>query len=626
MEASTPTHLCNKKKLGSTRPTAANLGSCSAASNYPALLEHGRGKDFFFFLQIRKRLTSTMRLINTKSFQLEKFDDGEIPEYAILSHTWGTKADEANHGEWIRGDISCRQKSGYKKIVKACQIAQEYSLGYLWVDTVCIDKTSSQELTEAITSMFKWYKESKICFAYLVDVQAGFIGTASKNPARSPSESIDAYPDFEQSRWFTRGWTLQELLAPREVIFFTNNWLRLGTVSTLSEHISRATNIPHSFLGEEDITPLASAAEKLSWIARRHTTREEDIVYCMLGVFQVTMEVRYGEGATAAFIRFQEKIITTSIDHTIFCWSMSDGTIKSSTGPSILAPSPYQFRSMSGTFSKFPDDDSLSSYEISNGGLRIDLPIVFGSCRFYVMLNASRWYEGESTRLCIPVEGNIGSGVVERHGYPQTPILLPKNWAEFTLECRFPLKSGPPIAIPSPLYMSNSNSYGLLLTFDRYWASLPSQITVLDPNKINAETSPEQWKDNDFSKSSSIAQLWPSKNRESSLVDHETVIVFDMTGGQRVIWVGFQKSQETERFSSHLVAFGKIIWDDPAKFARYFARGFHYASGHDFSPTINPDLRWHLNGSNTRQNLIAIRFFKPHTPEIDSQRNTCLIL
>lgn len=167
----------------------------------------------------------------------------------------------------------------------------------------CIDKTSSAELTEAINSMFRWYKKSEVCYVYLSDV----------------SSCDYILEQFKKARWFQRGWTLQELIAPDNVIFYSKEWHQFGTKAGLSAFISDITNIGPLFLDSENLAS-ASIAQKMSWASKRETSRPEDIAYCLLGIFDVNMPLIYGEG-TKAFLRLQEEIMTTyPYDFTIFAW------------------------------------------------------------------------------------------------------------------------------------------------------------------------------------------------------------------------------------------------------------------------------------------------------------------
>jgi hypothetical protein len=151
-------------------------------------------------------------------------------------------------------------------------------------DTVCINKSSSAELSEAINSMFQWYREAQVCYAYLADVSSDFLGSRAVSPA------------VRRSRWFTRGWTLQELLAPATVIFLNESWVEVGTKSSFAELISSVTGIARSDMANfRD----ANVAVKMSWAANRETTRTEDIAYCLMGLFGVNMPLLYGEGRNA---------------------------------------------------------------------------------------------------------------------------------------------------------------------------------------------------------------------------------------------------------------------------------------------------------------------------------------
>ncbi|KAH7145549.1 heterokaryon incompatibility protein-domain-containing protein [Dactylonectria estremocensis] len=246
-----------------------------------------------------------MRLLNIHTLKLENFL-GDVPPYAILSHTWGNG--EVTLQDMDRSDLA--QKPGWTKIVGFCKAVVKFfpePLEYVWVDTCCIDKTSSAELSEAINAMFRWYQLAQCCFAYLEDVSHG---------ASGPVGDV-----FEASRWFTRGWTLQELLAPRAVDFFDREWNFLGSRNELASRISTRTGVDEETLLGGDLS-LASVAQRMSWAAGRHTTRLEDMAYCLLGIFSISMTMLYGEGESA-FIRLQEEIIKEYDDHSIFAWDAS---------------------------------------------------------------------------------------------------------------------------------------------------------------------------------------------------------------------------------------------------------------------------------------------------------------
>jgi hypothetical protein len=218
-------------------------------------------------------------------------------------------------------------------------------------DTVCIDKSSSAELSEAINSMFEWYRGAQVCYAYLADVSSDCKGYFNINAA------------VRRSRWFTRGWTLQELLAPASVIFFNESWIAIGTKSSFSDLISSVTGIRGS-----DMVNFrnANVAVKMSWASNRETTRTEDIAYCLLGLFGVNMPLLYGEGSNA-FLRLQLEILKISDDETIFAWEA--GNI-SDTG--LLAFSPANFRHC-GDIRAMILDKNRPEYSMTNKGLRIEL-------------------------------------------------------------------------------------------------------------------------------------------------------------------------------------------------------------------------------------------------------------
>lgn len=253
-----------------------------------------------------------MHLINTKSLELESFSASKIPNYAILSHTWQEE-------EVTYDDITCsnalrpayKRKKGWQKIVGASKKAQEQDFDYLWVDTCCINKASSAELSEAINSMFQWYRSAAICFAYLPDV------------AYESSYHGKGYANLSASRWFTRGWTLQELIAPRQIEFYGQEWQYIGNKSSLRSKLSSITGIEAEVLSDPTLVYQTSVAQRMSWAARRQTERQEDIAYCLMGLFDVDMPLIYGEGMKA-FIRLQEEILKVSEDHSLFAWFVKD--------------------------------------------------------------------------------------------------------------------------------------------------------------------------------------------------------------------------------------------------------------------------------------------------------------
>lgn len=242
-----------------------------------------------------------MRLLHTEDLQLKTFGRKK-PAYAILSHTWGDNEilfqdlQPDAVGDW-------RQRRGAKKVLGAAAQAVSDGYKFIWIDTCCIDKSSSAELSEAINSMYAWYKNAKVCYAYLED--------------RATTHTTILH----LSRWFTRGWTLQELIAPSDVRFFNRLWEFIGSRDELATSISKITNIDeHLLRSSGQQTPLETypIGQRMTWAAGRQTTRKEDMAYCLLGIFEVNMPLLYGEGGKA-FLRLQEEILKQSAakDHSI---------------------------------------------------------------------------------------------------------------------------------------------------------------------------------------------------------------------------------------------------------------------------------------------------------------------
>jgi hypothetical protein len=299
-----------------------------------------------------------MRLLNSKTRELEEFPDNAIPKYAILSHTWGE--DEVSFQDRQQG--LAYVKAGYTKIKFSCAQAVQDGLDYVWVDTCCIDKSSSAELSEAINSMYRWYQKAQVCYAYLADV--------STNKDLSVTKSA-----FASSRWFTRGWTLQELIAPSNLVFYSSNWDRITTKSERCDIISEITSIDVGVLEGTD-PGCFSIAQRMSWASKRNTTRVEDIAYCLLGIFGVNMALLYGEGERS-FIRLREEIMKDSDDHSLFAWKAKESDLRKYRG--LLATSPEEFQN-SGNIIPY-QEWSLTSvpYAMTNKGLRITLNLSVGN-------------------------------------------------------------------------------------------------------------------------------------------------------------------------------------------------------------------------------------------------------
>ena len=295
-----------------------------------------------------------MHLLNTETIRLEPRTD-KIKRYSILSHRWEQQEVLFEHITGNRQEAS--QLKGYAKVLGACERARGDGYSHIWLDTCCIDKRSSSELSEAINSMFAWYREASICYAYLSDVSGHL------NPR------VD--PEFEKSKWFERGWTLQELIAPTNVTFFSSSWKELGKKTTLRPRLAEITGIDEDVLAMTQPLESVSVAKRMSWAAKRTTTRLEDQAYSLMGLFNVNMPMIYGEGKRA-FIRLQEEIMKDSADETLFAWR--DLGAKDDDEVGLLATSPKMFED-SGQYFSYTDWEYHQPFSMTNRGLKISLPL-----------------------------------------------------------------------------------------------------------------------------------------------------------------------------------------------------------------------------------------------------------
>jgi hypothetical protein len=238
-----------------------------------------------------------MRLLQLQeggALSLVEFRGNNIPPYAILSHTWRSDNEEVNFQDVER--CAYDTKVGYHKLSFCGEQAKKDSLDYFWVDTCCIDKTNFTELSEAINSMFKWYRDATKCYVYLSDVNRG-----------ETSEVVRHWkPAFRKSRWFTRGWTLQELIAPKAVDFYSSDGAFLGNKQTLQQTLHEITGIPNAAF-QEDLLRF-NLDDRMSWLGKRETSVEEDLAYCLLGIFDIHMPLIYGEGRDHAMRRLRKEI------------------------------------------------------------------------------------------------------------------------------------------------------------------------------------------------------------------------------------------------------------------------------------------------------------------------------
>ncbi|KAL8769558.1 MAG: hypothetical protein Q9209_004489 [Squamulea sp. 1 TL-2023] len=286
-----------------------------------------------------------MRLLKTRTLDFVDCVHPDTTDYAILSHTWGEE--EVSLQDLHKPESKHLQ--GYKKIELFCAQALSHGYEYAWADTCCIDKKNSVELSEAINSMYNWYSWADNCYVYLNDV------------APNTKELL------RRSRWFTRGWTLQELLASWSIDFYDQNWQHIGDKKGLAGYISEFTGIEVDCILDTRCVLTASVAARMSWASDRKTSRPEDEAYCLMGLFDVNMPLLYGEGSFKAFRRLQHQIAANSEDESLFAWHLS--TLDQQVG--IFAPELAAFRGCA-NIKPVPDTRiQRRPYSITNRGLSI---------------------------------------------------------------------------------------------------------------------------------------------------------------------------------------------------------------------------------------------------------------
>ncbi|ETS77391.1 hypothetical protein PFICI_11265 [Pestalotiopsis fici W106-1] len=367
-----------------------------------------------------------MRLLKTNGYQLTEANDIPVPfpQYAILSHTWISPKDEITYQDLKqrKGDIEndIFKQKGWAKLQRYCHRAARDGWEWAWMDTCCIDKTNPADTQEAINAMFRWYQNAGICYAYLDDVDVGRVVSdpdladidlddiAGKNnvtdPTSFPHEALK--PFMTKAKWFSRGWTLQELLAPPYLVFVDQAWRRIGTRESWAEQIRKASRIEARHLTHFDPTDFTacSIAMRFSWASLRETTVEEDETYSLLGLFGVSLPLIYGEGRWRAFNRLQRELITVYSDDSIFAWKIRQplsGRITEShekadkPGRGILAPSIREYWDAS-KIEAFGFYDN--SFAMTNKGLEI---------------NAKRWRRKDDLSMCL-IRLNCGFGASSR--------------------------------------------------------------------------------------------------------------------------------------------------------------------------------------------------------------------
>jgi hypothetical protein len=355
----------------------------------------------------------SIRLIDTSTFQMRVFVGEKIPNYAILSHTW-VDDEEVDFQEMTA--IACDPrhpatlKPGYTKIRFTCEEARRHNIKYVWVDTCTIDKSSSTELSEAINSMFKWYRNAEVCYVFLSDLEPG----------------VDVEEAMKSCRWYKRGWTLQELIAPENLRFYNRIWEFVGTKSDLKSTVSAITGVDQVVLMDCTVLPEFPLARRMSWASQRTTTRTEDLAYCLLGIFDVNMPLLYGEG-NKAFIRLQEEIIKHSNDLSIF-WNFpctTTGSIEGLgfyPGRDLFATTPRDFSESGDIVPRTLAVGFKREFALTNNGVR------FATAKFKVLLLRGYYvmdlqHTYGRSQDCLMALQKIGPGVFVR-----LAISLEKCW------------------------------------------------------------------------------------------------------------------------------------------------------------------------------------------------------
>jgi hypothetical protein len=336
-----------------------------------------------------------MRLLHTCRLDFQDFFKADLPEYAILSHCWSGQ--EVSFEDFEARSVSQnRQDIGYRKIMEFCKIAASYDLDWAWIDTCCIDKRCSAEVAEAINSMCSWYECSKFCMVAMPDVRPMFGPNQAaqledkEDPDITPppiyhAESVDFHErEFRESTWFTRAWTLQELLAPTECFFYNNEFEYIGSKSGFRSMIHEITNIHSDVLSGQRSHYMTFAAwlsyrfsisERMSWVRNRQASKEEDIAYCLLGIFDVNMPLLYGEGSVKAFIRLQRQIFESTIDDSIYVWdrSICKDMFPENPWSGLLAPCPAAFSDSKNIHVHTHHDTQSMVRSFTNVGLELQI-------------------------------------------------------------------------------------------------------------------------------------------------------------------------------------------------------------------------------------------------------------
>ncbi|KAJ1338580.1 HET domain-containing protein [Microdochium nivale] len=416
-----------------------------------------------------------MRLLNTTTITFAEWEVTELPPYAILSHVWGEN--EVLYHDIINKNTEKEKKKGYEKVTSTCRQARRDGYEWAWIDSCCINKTDGVELSEAINSMYKWYQQAGMCYAFLADVKPmnplvmepnpvwqGAAEARRNNPrwrftdinpsdwevesepvtevaprwqwtsaGGSGNRSQDAHDFLDalaRSIWFTRGWTLQELIAPQQVVFYNASWTEIGTRKSLKEHLTTITGIEVSaLLGGVEILRQLPAALKMSWASGRVTTKVEDMAYCLMGMFEIAMPLLYGEGLKA-MTRLQELIFLQTEDYSLLICEKDYRDLHAALP---LSPQAYH-RDLHGTIPEWADSNPGRKASI-----KIDFRDIYLNPNSVVDLDPPTLSQARGMRVTMPKKKSTnvsqdvsGVGVFFtywylRHEYTEYAICLDLN-------------------------------------------------------------------------------------------------------------------------------------------------------------------------------------------------------
>ncbi|PIL28702.1 hypothetical protein GSI_08746 [Ganoderma sinense ZZ0214-1] len=366
------------------------------------------------------------------------------------------------------------------KIREACAVARTNGYRYVWIDSCCIDKSSSSELSEAINSMYEWYARADVCYAYLADVPPGV-----------DHQAEDSF--FRKSRWFTRGWTLQELIAPRRVEFLSKDWAPVGSKHVLARLVENVTKIDYKALLHLESLDNFSVAQRLSWAANRETTRREDRAYSLLGIFDIHMPTLYGEG-DRAFRRLQELIMQRLPDQSLFAWGLLYLDSRFSSNPDLAyttkilhaKPLPYgQRHLLSGSPDSFKNCEAVST-------IRRDATTTLASSSHRSKIEYASTPYGICTQFqMIPLTRDLLLRVIPDAEDVQLKFDAPEDyrWYLAILECEHAERPGDRLGRVCYIPPSDSDvefvyTGSIVVSSERNYSSWPSHLFPLSPETI----------------------------------------------------------------------------------------------------------------------------------------------